>query len=355
MTGITRRVSTLTTLIMLLLMATPGFAACVKEAKAIKLQVDNWTGHSLELKTQYDRTLALLQQEKNCPLALAQLSRIVRKAGYLKGHQYRPENRAKSRQLAEQAVALDPTCYLCQWELAHVELYDGNARGFEATLPQLKQTEKTPLDRIYTQAVEANFQLLVKKDHARAGAIADAITGDDERFIHLYKLDIQKDVYKHMGKLDRVDALFQEELKLKPTAWVHGDYAAFLTRHLKQHDRAIVYARKSLALMDYPLGHVKLSNALSNKAYDMIKAGDLQGSIPLNEEAYKENSSNTHASNNLGYVYRELALNHSNSWEQHLANKNKAVEWYNKTLETDAKNDYAKRELGGIRLWKGKG
>ncbi len=107
--------------------------------------------------------------------------------------------------------------------------------------------------------------------------------------------------------------------------------------------------------MDYPLGHVKLSTALSNRADDQIKAGDLQGSILLNEEAYRENPRNVFASNNPGYVYREMARNHSSSWEQHLANKNKAIEWYNRTLETDAKNDYAKRELGGIRVWKGKG
>lgn len=354
MTRTKRTGAALTALIMLLL-ATPGLAACMKEARTIKQEVDDWRGDSRELKTQYDRTLALLKQDRNCPLALAQLSRIVRKAGFIKGNQFRPDNLAKSREFAEQAVALDSSCYLCQWELAHVDLFDRNERAFNTTLQQLRQTEKTPLDRVYTQTVEANFQLVVKKDYARAAAMADAITGDNEKFIHVYKLGIQQDAYKQLGQYDRVDAIFQEELKHKPTAWLYGDYAAFLTRYLKRHDDAIAYARKSLALMDYPLGHVKLSTALSNKAFDQIKAGDLQGSIPLNEEAYKENSSNTHASNNLGYVYRELALNHSNSWEQHLANKNKAVEWYNKTLETDAKNDYAKRELGGIRLWKGRG
>ncbi|NPU93750.1 MAG: hypothetical protein HPY82_17695 [Gammaproteobacteria bacterium] len=339
-------------LLVLLLIPHFAFAACADEAKSIKEAVDEWAGDSALLKAQYDKASALLQKDDKCALAMAQLSRIVRKAGFLKGSQFRSENLAKAKTLALQAVQLDPDCYLCQWELAHVYMFQSDVSGFDATLAQVRKAEKTPQDHVCTQILEANFQNVVKKDYAKAAQLAEAIQGDDEAYIHLYKLEIQKTAYPQIGKLELADATYQEQIKLQPTAWVYGDYAAFLTGSLKQHDKAIIYARKSLALMDYPLGHVKLSTALSNKAYDLIKAGDLKGSIPLNEEAYKENHDNHFASNNLGYVYREMALKGADSWEKHMEYKEKSVDWYGKTLSSDPKNDYARRELEGIKLWK---
>ena len=346
------RVARWIALLVLLLIPHFAFAACADEAKSIKEAVDEWAGDSALLKAQYDKASALLQKDDKCALAMAQLSRIVRKAGYLKGDQFRPESLAKSKTLALQAVQLDPDCYLCQWELAHVYLYLSDAPEFNATLIQVRNAEKTPLHRVYTQALEANFYRFVNKDYAKAAQLAEAIQGDEEIYIHLYKVEIQQHAYRKLGKLELAEATYQEQIKLQPTAWVYGDYAAFLTGSLKQHDKAITYARKSLALMDYPLGHVKLSSALSNKAYDLIKAGDLKGSIPLNEEAYKENQDNHFASNNLGYVYREMALKGADSWETHMEYKEKSVDWYGKTLSSDPKNDYARRELEGIKLWK---
>jgi hypothetical protein len=339
--------------LLVLLVASPiAQAACDDEARAIKDVVDDWDGDMSQLEAQQEKAMALMQKDGQCALAVTQLSRIVRKAGFLKGNEYRPENLAKSKELALQAVQMDGDCYLCLWDLAHVYFFYTDTPAFNNTLNRLRKAEKTPLDHVYTQVLEANFVCSIGKDCAKAAQMIEAVQGDDELYIKLYRLDVQKQAYRQTGKLQQADAAYREQLKLKPTAWAYGDYAAFLTGYLKQHDQAVAYARKSLSLKDYPLGHVKLSTALANKAFDMIKAGDLRGSIPLNEEALKENRYNTHASNNLGYAYRELALNHSSSWEQHQENKNKAVEWYNATLRVDANNDYAKRELKGIGLWK---
>lgn len=329
-----------------------AFAACADEAQSIKAGVDTWSGNSAQLKAQYDKVLAVLQKDDGCAPAMAQLSRIVRKAGYRKGNEFNPENLAKAKQLAQQAVQIDPDCYMCLWELAHVYLYQTDSSGFDATIKLVRNAEKTPLDHVYTQILEANFQNIIKKDYARTVQITEAVKGDDELFIHLYKLKIQQVAYRRIGKLEQADAVYREQIELQPSAWVYGDYAQFLTRYMKQHDKAIDYARKSLSLMDYPLGHVKLSRALSGKAYDLIKAGDLKGSIPMNEEAYKENPDNHLASNNLGYVYREMALKGADSWEEHLEYKEKAVDWYGKTLSSDSRNDYARRELEAIKLWK---
>src|SRR3990167_5296737 len=165
-------------LLVLLLIPHFAFAACADEAKSIKEAVDEWAGDSALLKAQYDKASALLQKDDKCALAMAQLSRIVRKAGYLKGDQFRPESLAKSKTLALQAVQLDADCYLCQWELAHVYLYLSDAPEFNATLIQVRNAEKTPLHRVYTQALEANFYRFVNKDYAKAAQLAEAIQGD---------------------------------------------------------------------------------------------------------------------------------------------------------------------------------
>jgi len=340
------------TFIVITLSSQTVFAACADESLAIRKQVDNWSGNGAILKQQYENATALLKRDKNCAPALSQMARIIRKAGYISGDKYHPESLTKARQIAEQAVATQPDCHICSYDLGYVYLFQKDAAAFNALLKDIGSKEKNSLDHAYSLSMEANFNTVVTKDYAKAIQIAESVTGETDEFIRSDLLGIRKRGYRGLKQYDKVDAIFQEQIKLDPSAWLYGDYAEFLTNVRKQHDKAIEYARKSLSMMDYPIGHAKLSTALANKAHELIKAGDLYGAIPLNEEAFKENKRNTIASNNLGYTYRVMAQNSAQSWEQHLDFKNQAIEWYKRTLEVDSRNDYAQRELDQIKRWK---
>jgi Tfp pilus assembly protein PilF len=87
--------------------------------------------------------------------------------------------------------------------------------------------------------------------------------------------------YMGLNMLDEADALHQKFVNEHPDhAWTLGNYAAFLCDQKKDYDKAIEYAQKALAIMDYGVGRYTLARAAALKAHQLIQQNQLEEAEP---------------------------------------------------------------------------
>jgi hypothetical protein len=70
-------------------------------------------------------------------------------------------------------------------------------------------------------------------------------------------------MYRH--EREKSDAEYAEMMRLQPDAFIPGDYARGLMLHFQDFDAGERYARKALAMRDYPHARESLSLALYGK------------------------------------------------------------------------------------------
>lgn len=331
---------------------------CVGQVEPVKKTVNEWAGEPAVLNEQHRRLTEILKSDPTCGIAYAQLSRVYRKAGYLSRDDHTPESLSEALLVAQKSVQIDPDCYLCQWELGNVFLYKKDASAFEQQQGVLDRVAHNALEHQMTDLLKAQYQVVVKGDAKAAATLLGATSLQqpiNDEWLASYALELGQKIYVKLGELGRAEQLYLKQIEVNPkAAWAYGNYSNFLTTKLGQHDKAIEYAKKSLSLLDYPMGHIKLATALTNKGTELRKGGQLLQSIPYYKEAMNESPSDVNASNNLGFVYRIMATEHSNSWEEHNQNRQEAIRLFRNTLSIDPSNSYARKELDSIEKWKTK-
>jgi tetratricopeptide (TPR) repeat protein len=80
-----------------------------------------------------------------------------------------------------------------------------------------------------------------------------------------------KGAYKRQQRFDLVEREYLELLRLQPqSAWAMINYSDFLRWHTKDYDRAIQYGERSLAVMDFGMGHRVLGKAYYEKGKQLL-------------------------------------------------------------------------------------
>lgn len=130
---------------------------CLGQVEPIRKAINGWAGESGVLEVQYKALTEILKTDPSCGIAYAQLSRVYRKAGYLSGDKHTPESLANALNISQKSVQVDPDCYLCQWELGNVFLYQKDNRAFEQQQGVLEELAKKGLEHQMTDLLKAQY------------------------------------------------------------------------------------------------------------------------------------------------------------------------------------------------------
>jgi tetratricopeptide (TPR) repeat protein len=309
----------------------------VSRAKAL---IDGFTGDMTALNTAYAYLDEAIKGQPDNAEAYAQLARVVYKAGYISGYNYRPEALQRAQDIIEVALKKEPNNYSAHVVQGYIYLFGKNLGGARGECEKAVGLDAGPTDTDFLRAEIA----YAEKDYASAAkGYKSALLKSKDSVAKAKAYDALAAVYKAQKMYALSEAAFLEELKLTPDSpWALINYSSMLIRRGGQqdYDKAIKYSAKALAKMDFGMGHYMLSQANFRKGLSLWKKGQNLPAGKYFEQAVIHDPASVDAYYYMGLYFREAAKKSKNT-----AALEKSTAAFKKALELNPAYNWAKKEL----------
>jgi Tfp pilus assembly protein PilF len=246
--------------------------------KAMKL-IGKWEGRDNNREEARKIALKMLRDNPDSARAYTILGRATWWMGYINEDTHNQEKVKEAQTYYHKALEADPSFREAEYYLAVSHVTEGN---YDQALSIAEKFKKEHPDwyRSYWLPIYVADK---KGEYHKSLQLCLAF---QERFKDDPELEDRVDgkllnAYEGLGMLDEAEALYQKFVKENPNrAWTLGNYAAFLCDKKKDYDKAIEYAQKALAIMDYGVGRHTLALSAFCKSQELVKQDKLEEAEP---------------------------------------------------------------------------
>jgi tetratricopeptide (TPR) repeat protein len=305
--------------------------------------LDGYAGEGADLQRAYELFSAIAAEDPRSPYALVGVGRVIYKAGYISRDNYHEASLEKAKALFTEAMSIDPEFFDAYYYGAYPHIYSGD-HGTARRLIDEAQA-------LRPDSVEV---------HLAYGALAKAM-GDDNEVVRRAELALAKSrnmkhqvdahtllkgAYKRQRRFDLAEREYLKLLRLQPESpWAMINYSDFLRWHVKDYDRAIQYGERSLAVMDFGMGHHVLGKAYYEKGRQLLWGEKRQReSRRYFQQAIEHMPGNSDAYYGLGTAYYHTA--HADKSEEDIVMAERALE---RALELEPGHPQATSLLARVR------
>ena len=250
----------------------------------VRSVLDSWGGDSAVLDRAQQLLDKLLIDDPYNAYAPIEAARLEMQRGYLRSHyakngrfiytvgDYAPGTLERAQRKLIESINFDPLSGDKFVILSNIALQRGQLDAAEQWLKQAESKGATDPRRHffwadvyvargkYQEAVERLNRALQEagSDRTTMMSVHDRLTG----------------IYETTGEVGKAIASHKALIRLDPeSAWLHGNYAAFLCRSLGRYDEALEEIRTALQIMNYGNGQRILADALYGKWADLVAEG----------------------------------------------------------------------------------
>lgn len=251
-------------------------ATSKKHLDRAELLLDSWDGQGSGLEEAKAELERALREAPRSADAYRLYARYYISNGHLSGESFEPGSLEAAEKALDTAVGIAPDYARAYVLQGHLYRLMGRSAQAKAAL---QKAEQLGTDDPW---LHLNWADLLMQENRQDDAVAlyrkvleinASLRANSAAQSGLIKY------YKRNGRLADADALFRKEIATDPaSAWLHGDYAAFLLCWRDDAEGAIVEANKARDLMDYGIARLTLAAALYRKwatlALDRNKLAD---------------------------------------------------------------------------------
>lgn len=280
-------------------------------------------------------------------------AKIILNDAYIRDDKYRPDYLEMVKKLAEEVVDSDPRNIKGLLLLSSAYRKDGTVEGLEKSEEILDKAYQ--IDKNNVKVLLSLMSVYLKKGkYNEVISLGNIIIKNATQYWQESDALLKMiDAYRKLKQYDKVNDAYLRIIELESTSpWAYVNYASFLLgKHpYRNYDKAVSYAKKSLTLADFGMGHYILSKAYYAKGYRLFwkskNPADKESAgkwFKLGTEAYPY-ASNYYA---LGTYYYYMAAKN-----KRVELLEKSIEAYEKCLEIKPSHSLARRELHRVKdLW----
>lgn len=239
----------------------PAYKAALDEAVAL---LDSWRGDSSALNAARAKLDGILRSDPKFAAAHREYARYYIMSGYISGSMGTPASLAAAERSLDEALRLNPN-YAEAYVLAgHLFFLQGRLADAMNALTMAKSigtadpwlplnTADVLMARGNLSEAASNYQSVIASGTKNSKAMLAAFSG-------LIK------IYESSGEFQKVDETYRRQIAYEPqSAWLYGNYAAFLLCTKDDAEAAIIQFRRALERMNYGMARSGLAAAAYRK------------------------------------------------------------------------------------------
>lgn len=233
--------------------------------RAMKL-IDEWRGRNDNREKAIEIAKKMLEKNPDSARAYTVLGRATWWMGYINEGTHDPGKLKEAQGYYRRAVELDPKFKEGVYFLG-VSHVTAKEYGQALTISDKLKKEYPDWPRSYFIPIQVSSKT---KDYATLMKQCEELTSKfpDDKDTVGYAEGQLVDAYTALGQLDKAEELYLKFIAEAPDhAWTIGNYAGFLCDYKKDYDKAIEYAQKALAIMDYGVARHTLARAAYHKGF----------------------------------------------------------------------------------------
>lgn len=267
------------------------------EIKAARELLDSWGGQPQTLVQAQEKIAGVLSRNPNDYFAMKEAARYTVMAGYIRGRnvsyqhnvyvvgEFSPGTLEQAEALIRKAVSINPRFAEGYVFLGYIQFQQSKLDMASITLDQAEQIGTDDPWLHLNMADIDNARGKFSDANNRAERVLASGTSNSNAIFAAYDHLIEG--YSRTGQYEKAAHLFEKKIQQKPNdAWLHGNFASFLTNTLGRNDEAIKQARVALQLMSYGIGERVLATALYRKWADLVAQGNIKDGEKYFQEAY---------------------------------------------------------------------
>ena len=313
--------------------------AAYKQAQAL---LDRWTGDPAVLDQAESILKEILAVNQGSAPALTGLGRLAYKRGYIRGDQYQPQALQEAKDYINRAVKADPKFFDAYFYGAYAWLFSSD---LEKAREMADKCSDLAPDSARAKLLQAEIAYWAKNYDSGQRLAREALSQTSDKNIQsdVYTLLIK--VYEATGHDDLAESSHLKKIELSPDSpWAAINYANFLIRRKKDYDKAIEYAEKALAIMEFGVGRRVLARAYYEKGMDLlqIKGRALEAEACFNTTLEKY-PNYARAYHGLGLAQLALSLNGNDAARLDLAEKDLLL-----AIRSDPDFEEARQDLARV-------
>lgn len=225
--------------------------------------LDEWEGAGDGLRQAQVLLDQVLADDSRSAQAYREYARFYMKDGYIRRSIYKHGALAAAEKALERAVALSPDD--ARTHVLRGHLYQKMGRTDQARLA-LEKAEQLGTDDPWLHLNWADVLLDERRyDDAAARYRRVLASGPLTRDVEISAREGLAHYYRRTNQLDKAEQVYRELLARTPSAWGHGNFAAYMLCWRDDYRTAIAEAEKARTLMDYGIARLTLSAALYRK------------------------------------------------------------------------------------------
>ena len=246
--------------------------------------LDSWRGDSSVLNAARAKLDGILRSDPNVAAAHREYARYYIMSGYISGNRGTPASLAAAERSLNEALRLDPKyaeayvlaghLYFLQNRLADAMNALTKAKAIGTADPWLPlNTADVLIAQGRLDEAASNYQSVIASDTKNSKAMLAAFSG----LIRFYESTEQ---------FQKVEETYKRQIAYEPqSAWLYGNYGAFLLCTKDDAEAAIAQFRKALDRMNYGMARSGLAAALYRKLATGAGGSQPSGASELFREA----------------------------------------------------------------------
>ncbi|MEO6919499.1 MAG: ankyrin repeat domain-containing protein [Collimonas sp.] len=262
--------------------------------------LDSWHGEPQILEQAQKKLTQVLETDPQNYLALKEMARCLVMAGYINSRgvtygtnfyqvgNYVPDTLNLAEAAVRESIKINPRFAEGYVYLGYIQFERTDLAGAEKSLTHAEQlgSDDPWLQLNWGSLNEARGEYSAAA--TRWQRVLKSGTTNPKALSAAYGFLIES--YQRNGDQEKAVALYKDQIKRNPTnAWLHGNFAEYLTSTLGRNDEAIVQAREALKIMNYGMARRTLASALYRKWADMVVKGNDASAEKYFQEALEIN------------------------------------------------------------------
>lgn len=304
--------------------------------------LDGYSGDPRDLEQAQALLAKLLKANPKSALGYAGLTRLTLKAGYLSGKRYQESAVSEALAHTNKALQLGPGLFEPWMQGGYAFLRAGDlAKAREMAARAASIQPESPRAALLQAAIaddEENDAEIVRWSEA-------ALAKTTDKHLQANAYAYLTGVYKRRKDYEKAERVYLKRIELTPkNPWELMNYSNFLIEEVHHYDKAIDYAKRALAIMDFGMGHRVLSEAYRGKGGDLWNKMQRDASLEYFKAAVDEDPENPSAHFSLGAWYHNHGMENRNVQDLLTAERE-----YARAVQIRPGNRQAEEQLQALR------